>query len=44
MHKDAAGNDRGPERHLVAESSERVSTITSPMALRTVPVAKTGKP
>jgi hypothetical protein len=41
MHKDAAGHDRGPERHL---ASERVSTITSPMALRTVPVAKTGKP
>jgi hypothetical protein len=30
MHKDAAGHDRGPERHL---ASERVSTITSPMAL-----------
>jgi hypothetical protein len=27
MHKDAAGHDRGPERHL---ASERVSTITSP--------------
>jgi hypothetical protein len=44
MHKDAAGDDRGTSATSWLKASERVSTITSPTALRTVPVAKTGLP